>query len=76
MRFYVVCIILQKFVFDGFGIPFPLTVVVMVAAIWLYTKRSGIKALVWTDTLPDILHVGGTRDDYIQCDGTTRHDDG
>ena len=50
VRFYVVCIILQKFVFDGFGIPFPLTVVVMVAAIWLYTKRSGIKALVWTDT--------------------------
>lgn len=50
VRFYVVCIILQKFVLDGVGIPFPVTVVVMVALIWLYTRRSGIKTLVWTDT--------------------------
>ncbi len=50
VRFYVVCIILQKFVLDGVGIPFPVTVVAMVALIWLYTRRSGIKTLVWTDT--------------------------
>lgn len=50
VRFYVVCIILQKFVLDGVGIPFPMTVVAMVALIWLYTRRSGIKTLVWTDT--------------------------
>lgn len=50
VRFYVVCIILQKFVLDALGVPFPLTVVVMVMLIWLYTRRSGIKTLVWTDT--------------------------
>ena len=50
VRFYVVCIILQKFVLDGVGIPFHVTVVAMVALIWLYTRRSGIKTLVWTDT--------------------------
>ena len=50
-RFYVVCIILQRFVLDGIGIPFPLTVVVMVLLIWLYTRNGGIKTLVWTDTL-------------------------
>lgn len=50
VRFYVVCIILQKFVLDGVGIPFSVTVVAMVALIWLYTRRSGIKTLVWTDT--------------------------
>ena len=50
VRFYVVCIILQKFVLDGVGIPFPVSVVAMVALIWLYTRRSGIKTLVWTDT--------------------------
>ena len=50
VRFYVVCIILQKFVLDGVGIPFPVTVVAIVALIWLYTRRSGIKTLVWTDT--------------------------
>lgn len=50
VRFYVVCIILQRFVFDAYSIPFPLTVVAMVALIWLYTRRGGIKTLVWTDT--------------------------
>ncbi|MCI1740926.1 MAG: sodium:solute symporter [Prevotella sp.] len=50
VRFYVVCIILQKFVLDGIGVPFPITVIVMVCLIWLYTRRGGIKTLVWTDT--------------------------
>ena len=50
-RFYVVCIILQHFVLDVLGIPFALTVAVMVGLIWLYTRRGGIKTLVWTDTL-------------------------
>lgn len=50
-RFYVVCMIMQRFVLDGIGVPFPLTVVVMVLLIWLYTRRSGIRTLVWTDTL-------------------------
>lgn len=50
VRFYVVCIILQRFVFDAIGIPFAATVVAMTALIWLYTRRGGIKTLVWTDT--------------------------
>ena len=50
VRFYVVCIILQRFVFDAVGLPFGITVVGMVALIWFYTRRGGIKTLVWTDT--------------------------
>ncbi|MBR5350567.1 MAG: sodium:solute symporter [Prevotella sp.] len=50
IRFYVVCIILQRFVLDAYDIPFALTVVIMVCLIWLYTRRGGIKTLVWTDT--------------------------
>ena len=50
VRFYVVCMILQRFVFDGLGVPFWLTAVVMVTLIWLYTHRGGIRTLVWTDT--------------------------
>ena len=49
-RFYVVCIILQRFVFQDLGVPFFVTVVVLVALIWLYTRRGGVKTLVWTDT--------------------------
>ena len=50
VRFYVVCIILQQFALGQLHIPFPLTVVTMVGLIWLYTRRGGIKTLVWTDT--------------------------
>lgn len=49
-RFYVVCMILQQFVFDQMGIPFVVTISVMVVLIWLYTRGGGIKTLVWTDT--------------------------
>ena len=50
VRFYVVCIILQQFVFEPAGIPFVVNVVGMVLLIWLYTRRGGIGTLVFTDT--------------------------
>ena len=50
VRFFVVCILLQRFVLDGIGVPFWGTVPVMVLLIWLYTRKGGIKTLVWTDT--------------------------
>lgn len=50
VKFYVVCMILQRFVLNALGIPFVITVLVLVALIWLYTRRGGIKTLVWTDT--------------------------
>ncbi len=49
VKFYVVCIILQEFVLNALGVPFALTVTVLVALIWLYTRNGGIKTLVWTD---------------------------
>lgn len=50
VRFYVVCAILQEFVLDKVGVPFWLTVPLMVMLIWLYTRGGGIKTLVWTDS--------------------------
>jgi Na+/proline symporter len=50
VRFYVVCIILQQFVFTPASIPFTVNVVVMVLLIWLYTRRGGIGTLVFTDS--------------------------
>ena len=51
VRFYVVCIILQRFVFEPQGVPFAVTTVILVLLIWLYTRTGGIKTLVWTDSL-------------------------
>ena len=50
VRFYVVCIILQQFVFDAAGIPFAVNIIIMVLLIWLYTRRGGIGTLVFTDS--------------------------
>jgi len=54
VRFYVVCIILQQFVFDPVGIPFIVNVLAMVSLIWLYTRRGGIGTLVFTDTFQTV----------------------
>ena len=50
VKFYVVCIILQQFVFDALGVPFVVNVIGMVLLIWLYTRRGGVRTLVFTDT--------------------------
>ena len=54
VRFYVVCIILQQFVFEPAGIPFIVNVVGMVLLIWLYTRRGGIGTLVFTDSFQTV----------------------
>ena len=54
VRFYVVCIILQQFVFEPAGIPFIVNVAGMVLLIWLYTRRGGIGTLVFTDSFQTI----------------------
>lgn len=50
-RLYLVAIVLQQFVFDDFGIPFEITVIISILLIWIYTYKGGIKTIVWTDTL-------------------------
>ena len=50
-RLFLVCIILQRYVFDAYNIPFAVTAIGTVALIWLYTHRSGIRTIVWTDSL-------------------------
>ena len=50
LKFYVVCMILQQFVFDPAGIPFVVNVAALVFLIWVYTRRGGIATLVFTDT--------------------------
>ncbi|WP_346210581.1 sodium:solute symporter family transporter [Gelidibacter algens] len=51
LRLLLAAKILQYAVFDAFQIPFFATVIIILALIWLYTHKSGIKTIVWTDTL-------------------------
>lgn len=57
VKFYVVCIIVHQLMFtnaDGSlsgNASFIIVAVVMVMLVWLYSRRGGIKTLVWTDTV-------------------------
>lgn len=50
-RLYLVAIVLQAIIFDTLGVPFWVTVICIITLIWVYTAKSGIKTIVWTDTL-------------------------
>jgi len=54
-RLYLIAIVLQSAIFDSLQIPFWLTVVITIILIWVYTFRSGIKTIIWTDTLQTAL---------------------
>lgn len=57
-RFFLVCLVLQQFVFDGIGCPFVLTVLIMLFLVWLYTNRAGIRTIVYTDALQTLFLLG------------------
>ena len=51
VKFFLVCSMLQIFIFNDLGLPFYLTVPLLVLCIWLYTKTGGVKTLVFTDVM-------------------------
>ena len=57
-RLYLVVLILQTYVFSTWNIPFGITVIVSILLVWLYTYRSGVKTIIWTDTLQAFCLVG------------------
>ena len=56
-RLYLVVIVLQRFIFDNYGIPFWLTVLISLALIWSYTFKGGLKTIIITDTLQTFFLV-------------------
>ncbi|MCL2511672.1 MAG: sodium:solute symporter [Bacteroidales bacterium] len=58
IRFYVVAIVLQVVLFDAWNIPFYVTAFVSVLLIFLYTRKGGIKTVIWTDTIQAVVFIG------------------
>lgn len=54
-RLFLVANVLQLIVFDALGVPFYVTVSITILLIWLYTFKSGINTIVWTDTLQTLF---------------------
>jgi Na+/proline symporter len=56
-RLYLVVIVLQKFIFDSYHIPFAVTVLICLALIWSYTFKGGLKTIIITDSLQTFFLV-------------------
>lgn len=50
-RMFLAATVLQMFVFQPLGVPFVATVVLMLALIYGYTYKGGLKTIIWTDTI-------------------------
>ena len=58
LRAYVICVVLQGVLYDHYGIPFAINAALMMALVWLYTRRGGVRSVVWVEMLKTILMVG------------------
>lgn len=56
-RLYLVVIVLQRYVFDFYQIPFAVTVLISLTLIFAYTYRGGLKTIIITDTLQTFFLV-------------------
>ena len=56
-KLYLVCLILHTYVFREMNIPFWVIAAGTVALVWFYTQKSGIKTIVWTDTLQTLCLI-------------------
>jgi Na+/proline symporter len=50
-RMFLAANVLQLFVFGPLGVPFALTVILMLALIYGYTYKGGLQTIIWTDTI-------------------------
>lgn len=56
-RLYLVAIILQRYIFDAWNVPFAVTIIVCLLLIWLYTNKGGLKTIIITDLLQTFFLV-------------------
>ena len=58
LRAYVICVVLQGILFDHYHIPFAVNAAIMMTLVALYTRRGGVKSVVWVELLKSIIMVG------------------
>ena len=57
VRLFLVCLTLQLLLFGPLGLPFWLNVVCNVGICLIYTFRSGVKSVIWTDVLKTLCMI-------------------
>ncbi len=56
-RLFIVSSVLQLSVFNALGVPFWVTVSITVLLIWLYTRKGGVRTVLWTDSFQAIAMI-------------------
>ena len=51
VKLYVVMLVLHRFIFEKYGVSFELATMIVVAVIFAYTFRNGVKSVVLTDCI-------------------------
>lgn len=68
-RLYLVVLVLQRYVFEAFGIPFWITVLISLLLIFAYTYKGGLKTIIITDSLQTFFLVSSVFFTiYFVCD--------
>ncbi|MBO7185631.1 MAG: sodium:solute symporter [Alistipes sp.] len=57
LRAYVVCVVLQQLLFARYDIPFAVNGAIMMLLVWLYTRRGGVRSVVWVEMLKTLIMV-------------------
>ncbi len=56
-RLYLMVNVLQFVFFDSLNVPFYVTAILTLFVIWLYTHRSGVRTIIFTDSLQTIIFL-------------------
>ena len=57
LRAYIICVALQALLYDLFDIPFVVNASIMMVLVWLYTRRGGVRSVVWVEMVKTIIMV-------------------
>ena len=57
LRAFVICVVLQGLLSDKLDVPFGVNALIMMLFVWLYTRRGGVKSVVWVEMLKTIIMV-------------------
>lgn len=55
LRAYVICVVLQGLLYDHYDIPFVVNGAIMMALVWLYTQRGGVRSVVWVEMMKSLV---------------------
>ncbi|MDA0930745.1 MAG: sodium:solute symporter [Bacteroidetes bacterium] len=58
-RLFLAVSVFQFFFLDAIGVPLEITVIVLMALMYAYTYKGGIKTLIWTDSIQALMMILG-----------------